>query len=663
MPRILLVAQDSEEQFAVAEAVRRESRFELRAVERGEHGVREAVRQHYDLALVHTELPDIDGFEVCRRMQADERTGHVPVILLAGTACKPEGRQSMTASGASDLILPPIDCRDLLSRIDAILGTGAHADAVTRRNHELAEKVVERSRQLEDLAGELRIERDALRETFDVFQDGLLLIDASGEVLVANTAGRRLLDQPSEASRLRLTSETSDSPGGTLADALAEFSREATSKNAPYGRTLMWSGRQLDVRVNPAAGGRALIYLRDVTEERDRELRRLQSEKLAAIGMLAAGVAHEINNPASFVLANVESLAGILRKVDEAMRTQNAYATSPSLANLLFDAMTVVQESKEGMARIHRIARDLHSFSRVDDDANSLSDVNAAVDSALTMLRSELRYRATVERSLRATKVVRASAARLGQVFLNLLLNAAHALADRHPRRNRLYVRSRDEGDQVIVEIEDNGPGIPADIMPRIFESFFTTKPPEIGTGLGLPISLDIVRRAGGDLSAESEPGRGALFRVRLPAAIGVPQVKTRSVASLKAIQRRRVLAIDDEALLLKAFQRMLSTHHDIDIKLGAREALRSFGQDRAFDVVLCDLQMPDMSGVELYAAVKQQWPALAARFIFITGGAFSPEARRFMEDPSITCINKPFQLRELLELIEARAGEGEAQR
>jgi CheY-like chemotaxis protein len=177
-----------------------------------------------------------------------------------------------------------------------------------------------------------------------------------------------------------------------------------------------------------------------------------------------------------------------------------------------------------------------------------------------------------------------------------------------------------------------------------------------------LPISLDIVRRAGGDLTAESEPGRGAIFRVRLPAAVGIPQTKTRSVSSLKAIQRRRVLAIDDEALLLKAFQRMLVSHHDIETKLGAREALRCFGQDRQFDVVLCDLQMPDMSGVELYASVKQQWPDLAERFIFITGGAFSAEARRFLEDPNIACINKPFQLRELLELIEARTGGGDAQ-
>jgi len=660
MARILLVAQDSEQQSAVAAAVRSQSSFEVVSVARCDQALHEAAMGSYDLALIHTDLPDVDGFEVCRRMQADARTGRLPVILLACSDQQAENRKRGLESGASDFLVQPIDAIEILARINALLRTKAHADEVHRHNHELAEKVVERTLQLEALAGELRIERDALRETFDVFQDGLLLLDAEGEVLIENTAGRRLLDQPPAMPQPGPSGDGQNGGAGAgrpFFESLAEIAREANRQNTVHSRTLVWKDRQLDVRANPAAGGRTLVYVRDVTEERDRELRRLQSEKLAAIGMLAAGVAHEINNPASFVLANVDSLAGILRKVDESMRAEKVYDNHGGLANLLFDAMTVVQESKEGMARIHRIARDLHSFSRIDDDAHALSDVNAAVDSALTMLRSELRYRATVERSLRSIQLVRASAARLGQVFLNLLLNAAHALAELHPRRNRLYVRSRDEVGHVIVEIEDNGPGIPPEIMPRIFESFFTTKPPELGTGLGLPISLDIVRRAGGDLVAESEPGRGAVFRVRLPAAIGVPQAKTRSAPSLKAIQRRRVMAIDDEALLLKAFQRMLASHHDIETKLGAREALRCFGQDRRFDVVLCDLQMPDMSGVELYAAVKQQWPELAERFIFITGGAFSAEARRFLEEPNIACINKPFQLRELLELIEARVG------
>jgi len=667
MARILLVAKDSEQQCAVVEAVRSQSSHEVVTIARADQALREAATGSYDLALVHANLLEVDGYEVCRRIQADARTGGLPVILLARSDHEADDRKRGLESGASDFFVPSIDALEIVARINALLRSKAHAAEVHRHNHELAEKVIERTQQLEALAGELRIERDALRETFDVFQDGLLLLNADGEVLLENTAGRRLVDQPPHTPQPGPGGDGQDSATGAsgskfVSESLAAFAREAIRQNAEYSRTLSFKTRKLDVRANPVAGGRALVYVRDVTEERDRELRRLQSEKLAAIGMLAAGVAHEINNPASFVLANVDSLAGILRKVDDSLRADKIYEMHGGLANLLFDAMTVVQESKEGMARIHRIARDLHSFSRVDDDANALSDVNAAVDSALTMLRSELRYRATVERSLRSTQLVRASAARLGQVFLNLLLNAAHALAELHPRRNRLYVRSRDEGAHVIVEIEDNGPGIPSEIMPRIFESFFTTKPPELGTGLGLPISLDIVRRVGGDLVAESESGRGALFRVRLPAAVGIPQARTRSTPSLKAIQRRRVLAIDDEALLLKAFQRMLVSHHDIETKLGAREALRCFGQDRRFDVVLCDLQMPDMSGVELYEMVKQQWPDLAARFIFITGGAFSAEARRFLEDPGISCINKPFQLRELLELIEARIGDREAQ-
>ncbi len=658
MARILLVAQSSKEQDTIRSMVLSASTHTVMTVGGGLDALRVWNKAAYDVALVEADLPDVDGFQVCRNLQEEAGAHSVPVILLSDAERQAEYRERGLASGAADFIVRPLDAHELLARISSVLRSSALADEARRRRDELTEKVAERTGQLADLAHELRIERDALRETFNVFQDGLFLLNANGAVLIENTAGSRLLSDVSGASPSDLTRETSDgSPRKSFRDLLAEFAADALQQDTTTSRPLLWRGRQLDVRASLAAGGRVLVYVRDVTEERDRELRRLQSEKLASIGMLAAGVAHEINNPASFVLANVDSLAGLLRRLDETLRAGGVYAKDPPLANQLFDAMTVVQESKEGMARIHRIARDLHSFSRVDDDANALSDVNAAVDSALTMLRSELRYRATVERSLRATQMVRASAARLGQVFLNLLVNAAHALADLHPRRNRLYVRSHDEGPHVVVEVEDNGPGIPPHIMPRIFESFFTTKPPELGTGLGLPISLDIVRRAGGELTAESEPGRGAIFRVRLPAALGVPSVKTRSVPSLRAIQRRRVLAIDDEALLLKAFQRMLACYHDIETKLGAKEALRCFGQDRDFDVVLCDLQMPDMSGVELYQAVKQQWPSLAERFIFITGGAFSTEARRFLEDPAIACINKPFQLRELLELIEARIG------
>ncbi|HJX53685.1 MAG TPA: response regulator [Polyangia bacterium] len=662
MACILVVIDDSENRAAVRDAIASLSSHKLVEAPDGVAALRLVEKGGVDLVLARTHGQGMDSFELCRRLRANDKTATVPVVLLATAQSPVENRLRGLDMGAADFIVRPVEPLELLARVGSVLRSKALADEVRRHNIELASKVLERTRQLEELAGELRAERDALRETFNVIEDGLLLLDASGHVQIENNALCRMRGEPDSTrlpsgERLLLTGDHVEAGADpSMREMLAVLARDAAAKKATQGRTFSLRGRQFEARAYPAAGRRVLLYVRDVTEDRDREVRRLQSEKLASIGMLAAGVAHEINNPASFVLANLEALAELLQASGNKSKTEPGAVQKLGSSEVLFEAMNIVQESKEGMARIHRIVRDLHAFSRVDDDATLLTDVNAAVDSSLTMLRSELRYRAQVERDLRATRRVRSSAARLGQVFINLLMNAAHALAAGNPKRNRLYVRSYDEGDRVVVEVEDNGPGIPSEVMPRIFESFFTTKPPGVGTGLGLPISRDIVSSAGGELTAESVPGRGALFRVRLPAAAAGVIVPPKTLPSHKAVQRRRLLAVDDEALLLKAYRRMLLSHHDVETMLGAKEALRLFGQDRAFDVVLCDLQMPEMSGSELYETVRQRWPELAQRFIFITGGACSQEARRFLESPGLACIKKPFQMAELLELIESHA-------
>jgi signal transduction histidine kinase/ActR/RegA family two-component response regulator len=665
MACILVVVDDSANRAAVLDALGSIGTHKLVEAPDGAAALRLIEAGGVDLVLARTRTQGMDGFELCRRVRANDKTATIPVVLLATAQSPVENRLRGLDMGAADFIVQPIEPLELLARVGSVLRSKALADEVRRHNIELAGKVVERTRQLEEMAGELRAERDALRDTFNVIEDGLLLVDASGHVQIENNALRRMRGEPDFArlpSGERLFSGAPSEAGAdpSMRERLALLARDAAATKATLDRTFSLHGRQFEARAYPAAGRRVLLYVRDVTEERDREVRRLQSEKLASIGMLAAGVAHEINNPASFVLANLEALAELLQSSDGKPKTDPQAARRVGFSDILFEAMNIVHESKEGMARIHRIVRDLHAFSRVDEDATLLTDVNAAVESSLTMLRSELRYRAQVERDLRATRRVRSNAARLGQVFLNLLMNAAHALAAGNPKRNRLYVRSYDDGDRVVIEVEDNGPGIPTEVMPRIFESFFTTKPPGVGTGLGLPISRDIVCSAGGELTAESVPGRGALFRVRLPAAGAGVTGRPKTVPSYKAVRRRRLLAVDDEALLLKAYRRMLISHHDVETTLGAKEALRLFGQDRAFDVVLCDLQMPDMSGSELYETVRQSWPELAQRFIFITGGACSPEARRFLESPGLACIQKPFQVAELLELIEVHsAGDG----
>lgn len=643
MARILLVDDSPPSRSAVRRAIQSRSTHEMIEAEDGESALARLAREDFDIVLLEVRLPRTDGFEVCRRLRAVERSDALPVIFLTA-ASDVENRLRALELGAADFIVKPVADLELLARLESVLRSKVLADEVRRHNEELASKVVERTRQLEELANELRLDRDALRETFDVIADALLLMDGSGELQIANAVGRRLYDGDDEG----------DPHDGHVRASLVALASDAIARDATCDIGLIVGERQLLARAYPAAGRRALIYVRDVTEERDKEIRRLQSEKLASIGLLATGVAHEINNPASFVLANVEALAGLLRAFDEKLRLDPASARKLGVRELLFEAMTIVQESKEGMARIHRIVRDLHSFSRVDDDANTITDVNTAIESSLTMLRNELRYRTGVERDLRATQPVRASVARLGQVFLNLILNAAHALPEGQLKRNKLWVRSYDDGRFVVVEVQDNGPGIEPGIMPRIFESFFTTKPKGVGTGLGLPISREIVRSIGGELLAESEQGRGALFRVRVPAE-SAPAEKPKTLSSLRTLRRRRILAIDDEALLLKAYRRMLIDHHDVETKLGAKETLRSLMEDRSFEVVLCDLQMPEMSGAELYQEVRNRWPDLAERFIFITGGAFSPEARRFLDESVIACIHKPFQVDELLELIETR--------
>jgi signal transduction histidine kinase/ActR/RegA family two-component response regulator len=491
---------------------------------------------------------------------------------------------------------------------------------------------------------QVRSERDVLRETFETFTEGLCVLGPGGALEIANAAGGRLW-----ATALR--------------DELVVVARETIDRAATFEQTLSLDGRAYAVRAYPISGRRAVLSVRDTTEEREDEVRRVQAEKLASIGMLAAGVAHEINNPAAFVLANIEALTGHLRLLHEKVRElPEPVVAGLGLSEVLFEATAILQESKEGMARIHRIVRDLGSFSHVDDDGTATLDVNVAVESALTMLRNEIKYRAHVERDLRATRAVRANQARLGQVFLNIILNAAQALNETTAKRNVLCVRSFDEGEFVVVEVVDNGPGIPSEIVPRIFDSFFTTKPRGIGTGLGLPISLGIVRALGGQLTVDSRPGEGATFRVRLTAVEPVASVVTapsESTPPPREYVRRRVLAVDDEALLLKAYRRMLTDFHSVDTALGGVEALRLLECDAAYDVILCDLQMPELSGMGLLEAVRAGWPDLAERFVFVTGGAFSPDAKRFLEESVCAVIQKPFRVEDLLALIDRKAREG----
>jgi CheY-like chemotaxis protein len=242
---------------------------------------------------------------------------------------------------------------------------------------------------------------------------------------------------------------------------------------------------------------------------------------------------------------------------------------------------------------------------------------------------------------------------RLGQVFLNLLINAAQAIGDGNVERNEIRIASRtDQQGQVVVEISDTGPGIPEKVRARIFEPFFTTKPVGKGTGLGLSICHDIIAALGGTIAVESEVDRGTLVRVTLPA---VASMRPRGV-SLPApptSTRKRVLVIDDEAPVRRALRKSLRSEHDVVLVSCAQDALERILAGERYDLILCDLMMPEMTGVDLHEALLLRAPEVLPHVVFMTGGAFTDGARAFVERSTRTFLEKPIDTKRLLTMIE----------
>ncbi|HEY0709589.1 MAG TPA: ATP-binding protein [Polyangia bacterium] len=254
------------------------------------------------------------------------------------------------------------------------------------------------------------------------------------------------------------------------------------------------------------------------------------------------------------------------------------------------------------------------------------------------------------------------SEVRLGQVFVNLLVNAAHSIPPGQANSNEVRVTARtDARGWVVVEVSDTGSGIPAEIRGRIFDPFFTTKPTGMGSGLGLSVCLGIVKSFGGEIAVDSEYGRGSVFRVLLPPTQAADDAAREVVAEAGASQLRpRVLVIDDEPLVRRAIERSLEGDHDIVSAGSAAEALSILEKGEAFDLVLCDLMMPDMTGMDVAARLTRDRPDVAQRMVFLSGGAFTPEAATFLAAAGRRHVEKPFRPHDLQqrvrELLSERA-------
>lgn len=503
-----------------------------------------------------------------------------------------------------------------------------------------------------DIVGEARRQHDVLEATLESMLDGVLLVDDKGNIRQTNTSFCRALGYEREALLARrfndLLAPSAQLATGRLLDEVAHG--DVRGRELPFrtakGEPLLLSvnaSAQRDVTTGALVG--VVLVARDESELKKAQAQLQLSDRLATMGTLAAGVAHEINNPLSFVIGNLDFVSEEL----EALRDKVPAETLDEITRALVAA-------KGGADRVRQIVRDLKGFSRVDEDEISRVSLSRLLDSAAQMVRNEVRHRTTLVKAYGPSPAVTANEARLLQVFLNLIQNAAQSIPVGNAEQNRILLSTgtTDDGG-AFASVEDTGGGIPAEDLPRIFDAFFTTKPVGIGTGLGLSISHKIVTSFGGTIEVKSELGRGTTFRVVLPAASAELPVKVpedrRSRSSFRPPRRKSVLVVDDEIEVGRSIERILGRDHDVVI-VSRGEAALALVDERAWDVVLCDLMMPEMTGVEVYRRAVEMKPDLGHRFVFLTGGTFDEVIRAFLLGVPNGLIEKPFDTRDLRALV-----------
>ena len=375
------------------------------------------------------------------------------------------------------------------------------------------------------------------------------------------------------------------------------------------------------------------------------ELQRSETERMASLGTLAAGVAHEINNPLSYVLGSLDVGLKELHGLRARLHGEELEQVSGAVAAL--------DSAREGAERVRNIVRDLMDFSRAGGSAGKAVDIEAILDATIRIAWNEIRHRARLVKRYAGIARVGGDEAKLGQVFLNLIMNAAQAI-DGDPSVNEIAVSTSSEMGAAVIEISDTGGGIRDRDLNRIFDPFYTTKAAGEGVGLGLAICRNIITSFGGEISVSSQPGRGTTFKVVLPYA---PEDSAARRAVVEAPPESesapaRILIIDDEPLLGQTLLYAFKGRHDVSICTSGRAGLTRLEQDAHFDLVLCDLMMPDVSGAAVFEAVKRDHPELVARFVFMTGGAFTDRAREFLSQHPGAQLEKPFNIADIEKIL-----------
>lgn len=505
-----------------------------------------------------------------------------------------------------------------------------------RLQAEIARDKAERRLEQRDRAIEAhRRSQEGLRRLIEASTQGVVIVQG-GVIAYANQGFRDLVGRSRDEVFGAVLEEFVHPDDMDLADP------ELLRKEADMGVELRLLNAQgdpiaLDVtagQMEYGEGPATLMILRhehSISETDRQEL----ANRMLAVGTLAAGVAHEINNPLAYVIANLEMVQLELSDGDAG------------------NVKGLIDTALEGAIRVRDIVTDLHSFSRPDEETVFPVEVTPVVQTSIRIVWNEIRHRAKLIREFgEEIPPVMGNPSRLGQVVLNLLLNAAHAIDDGHADANQIRVKIEAVNGMVLIEVSDTGQGMPESMLEQIWRPFFTTKPIGMGTGLGLSFVRTVVHEMGGEIGVESQVGKGTTFRILLPATtMTATPPPPRTAYPNPDTPPRRILLIDDEVPLAHALAAVLA-NDEVVIASTGQQALHAIA-DRKWDAVLCDIMMPEMPGPEVYRRIVAARPELEPRFAFITGGTFTEQSREFLESTTSPVLVKPFRAKAVRDLIE----------
>ena len=483
----------------------------------------------------------------------------------------------------------------------------------------------------------------SVRALLELIPD-LISVHRAGKVIYCNLAARRLYGFEAEQAVVGLGDRVHADDRAWAAAMTQDLGAQGGQPKMTELRVRDADGHWRICEVSGVwmelAGAHVLVFSgRDVTERHELRAQLLVSDRMASLGTLAAGVAHEINNPLAYVLGNLQVMTEVLERP----------------GNTCGELAGAVGNASDGAERVRKIVQGLRSFSRAEEEQRVKLDVAEVLRASIRLTANEVRHRAQLVCELGTTPPVMADDGRLTQVFINLIVNAAHAIPDGNADGNRITVRTRtDELGRAVIEIEDTGCGMALDVQARVFDPFYTTKAIGGGTGLGLSICHGIVTALGGQIEVVSVVGQGTRVRVALPPVIVASAAVAPAVSGPLPVvpARLRVLLVDDEPQVVDVLARLLGRDHEVVTAACGRTALARVGEGGWFDAIVSDIMMPNMTGLELLDALVTVAPEQAKQMIFLSGGVFTPETRARLDRLGTVQLEKPVSTKELRKVV-----------